>query len=194
MPTHAATLSTAVVPRSTLLTDALLVVAGTALVAASAQVSIELPFTPVPLTGQTFAVVLVGASLGAARGAASLLLYLAVGLVGLPVFQDGSHGWSVLDGATGGYLVGFVLAAALTGALAERRWDRQFSSALSAMLCGNVLIFLVGLPWLAVSTDSGLTRTLELGLYPFVPGEVLKLYLAGALLPGAWRLVERTRG
>src|SRR3954449_8025585 len=123
MQTHAATLRAAVVPRPTILTDALLVAAGTALVSVAAQVSIELPFTPVPLTGQTFAVVLVGASLGAARGVGSMLLYLAAGLVGLPVFQDGSHGWNVLDGPTGGYLFGFVLAAALTGLLAERRWD-----------------------------------------------------------------------
>jgi biotin transport system substrate-specific component len=173
------------------LADALLVLAGAGLVALAAQISIPLPFTPVPITGQTFAVVLVGASLGALRGTASLSLYLAAGLVGAPVYADGRHGWEVVSGASGGYLVGFVVAAFLTGLLAERRWDRRFSSAVAAMLTGNVVIYLIGLPWLAVVLDSGLERTLELGLYPFVPGDVLKLYLAGALLPAAWRLVER---
>jgi biotin transport system substrate-specific component len=176
------------------LADALLVLAGAGVVAVAAQVSIPLPFTPVPITGQTFAVVLAGASLGAVRGTASLSLYLAVGLLGAPVYADGAHGWDVVSGATGGYLVGFILAAGLTGWLAERRWDRRFSSALAAMLTGNVVIYLVGLPWLAVVLDTGLEKTLELGLYPFVPGDMLKLYLAGALLPAAWHLAERVQG
>jgi biotin transport system substrate-specific component len=173
------------------LADVILVVAGAGLVALAAQVSIPLPFTPVPITGQTFAVVLVGASLGAVRGSASLSIYLAAGLVGAPVYADGRHGWEVVSGATGGYLIGFVAAAWLTGLLAERRWDRRFSSAVAAMLTGNVVIYLIGLPWLAIVLDTGLERTLELGLYPFVPGDVLKLYLAGALLPAAWRIVQR---
>jgi biotin transport system substrate-specific component len=188
---EAATLRLAVLPRSGLLADAVLILAGAGLVALAAQISIPLPFTPVPITGQTFAVVLVGASLGAIRGTASLSLYLAAGLAGAPVYADGRHGWEVVSGASGGYLVGFVVAAFLTGLLAERRWDRKFSSAVAAMLTGNVVIYLIGLPWLAVVLDTGLERTLELGLYPFVPGDVLKLYLAGALLPAAWRLVER---
>ncbi len=186
-----ATLRRAVFPRSGLLADVVLVVAGAALVALAAQVRI--PMEPVPITGQTFAVVLVGASLGAVRGIASLLLYLAAGLVGAPVYSGGEAGWEVFHGATGGYLAGFVVAAALTGWLAERRWDRRFSSALAAMLCGNVVIYLFGLPWLAHVAGSGATKTLELGLYPFVVGDLLKLYLAGALLPGAWRLVERLK-
>jgi biotin transport system substrate-specific component len=190
---EAATLRLAVLPRAGLLADIALVVAGAGFVAAAAQIAIPLPFTPVPITGQTFAVVLVGASLGALRGTASLSLYLAAGLAGAPVYADGSHGWAVVSGATGGYLVGFVLAAALTGALAERGWDRQFSSAIAAMLTGNVVIYLVGVPWLATVLDTGLEKTLELGLYPFVPGDVLKLYLAAALLPSAWRVVGATR-
>jgi biotin transport system substrate-specific component len=176
------------------LADALLVIAGAGMVAVAAQVSIPLPFTPVPITGQTFAVVLAGASLGAVRGTASLSLYLAVGLLGAPVYADGRHGWDVVSGATGGYLIGFIVAAGLTGWLAERRWDRRFSSALAAMLTGNVVIYLVGLPWLAVVLDTRLEETLELGLYPFVPGDMLKLYLASALLPAAWYLAERTHG
>jgi biotin transport system substrate-specific component len=189
---QAATLRQAVVPRSDLLTDALLVLAGTGLVAGAAQISIKLPFTPVPITGQTFAVVLVGASLGAVRGTASLMLYLWLGVLGAPIYAHHDHGWSVITSASGGYIVGFVLAAAVTGILAERNWDKTVSSAIAAMLTGNVIIYLVGLPWLAVVLNTDLEKTLEYGLYPFVPGDVFKLYLAAALLPGAWRLVQRT--
>jgi len=147
----------------------------------------------VPITGQTFAVVLVGASLGAIRGFASLFLYLWLGVAGAPIYADHDHGWSVVTSASGGYLVGFVLAAACTGLLAERRWDRRLSSSLGAMLTGNLIVYLVGLPWLAVVLNSDLNTTLQDGLYPFVPGDVFKLYIAAALLPGAWRLVERVR-
>ena len=187
---NAPTLRLAVLPHAGLLADVLLVVLGAGLVAAAAQVSIPLPFTPVPITGQTFAVVLVGASLGTIRGTSSLMLYVLAGIAGAPIYADGNHGWAVVTGATGGYLVGFVVAAALTGWLAECGWDRRFSSSVAAMLTGNVVIYLIGLPWLAAVLDTGLEKTLELGLYPFVPGDVLKLYLAGALLPAAWRVVE----
>jgi biotin transport system substrate-specific component len=181
------------VPRQGLVADAALVAAGTGLVAAAAQISVSLPFTPVPITGQTFAVVLVGASLGTIRGFASLFLYLSLGVAGAPIYAHHAHGWSVVTSASGGYLVGFVLAAAFTGFLAERRWDRRLSSSISSMLTGNVIIYLVGLPWLAVVLDTSLEKTLEYGLYPFVPGDVFKLYLAAALLPGAWRVVDRVR-
>ena len=194
MTVQAATLRTAVLPRVGLLTDALLVAVGAGLIAVSAQITIPLPFTPVPITGQTFAVLLVGASLGTLRGASSALLYVLVGIAGAPVYADGAHGWSVITGATGGYLLSYVLVAALTGWLAERRWDRRFSSALGAILSGNVVVYLVGLPWLAAVLGTNLEQTLELGLYPFVPGDALKLYLAAMLLPGAWRLVEHVRG
>ncbi len=148
MTANSATLSRAVFPRAGLLTDVLLVLAGTALVAASAQVSIPLPFTPVPITGQTFAVVLVGAALGPMLGFASLFLYLVIGIAGAPVYADGDHGWDTSLGPTGGYLIGFIAAAVVTGALAERKWDRRFPSSLAAMLTGNVLIYIPGLIWL----------------------------------------------
>jgi biotin transport system substrate-specific component len=178
-------------PRLDVFTDAALVLAGTALVAGAAQISVALPFTPVPITGQTFAVLLVGATLGTVRGAASLLLYLWLGVAGAPIYAHHTHGWSVVTSASGGYLVGFVLAAALTGFLAERRWDRRLSSSIGLMLTGNVVIYLVGLPWLAIVLNTNLEKTLEYGLYPFIPGDTFKLYLAAAALPAAWRLVKR---
>jgi biotin transport system substrate-specific component len=189
---QAATLRQAAIPRTDLLTDALLVLAGTGLVAGAAQISIKLPFTPVPITGQTFAVLLVGASLGSIRGTASLLLYMLLGIAGAPIYAHHDSGWSVITSASGGYIVGFVIAAAVTGYLAERNWDRQLPSAIAAMLTGNVIIYLVGLPWLAVALNTNLEKTLEYGLYPFVPGDVFKLYLAAVVLPASWRFVERS--
>ena len=196
MRADAATLRLAVFPRTGLLADTLLVLAGTGLVAAAAQISVKLPFTPVPITGQTFAVVLVGASLGSVRGTASLFLYLWLGVAGAPIYAHHDHGWNVLNSPSGGYIVGFVVAAAVTGWLAEQRWDRRFSSAVGAMLTGNVIIYLIGLPWLSWQIDPhpNLEKTFEYGLYPFVPGDMFKLYLAAALLPGAWRAVERVGG
>ena len=191
MRAEAATLHGAVFPRSGALADVGLVVAGAGLVALAAQVRFNLPWTPVPITGQTFAVLLVGASLGALRGFASLALYLVAGLVGAPVFTGGEAGWEWVSGATGGYLVGFLAAAALTGWLAERGWDRRFSSAVAALLTGNIVIFAFGLVWLARVAGTGFQETLVNGLYPFVVGDLLKLYLAAALLPTAWHLVER---
>jgi len=192
--THAAALRYAILPRAGLLTDALLVVGGAGLVAACAQISIHLGFTPVPITAQTFAVVLVGAALGSALGTASLLLYLLVGLAGAPVYSQHKHGWEVVSGSTGGYLVGFIVAAAATGWLAQRGWDRRISSSVSAMLTGNVIIYVFGLVWLhhwlgANNFGQSWNTTLEDGLYPFVAGDVIKLYLAAAALPGAWKLV-----
>ena len=193
MNSHSATLRLAVFPHANLITDALLVLAGTALVAGAAQISVKLPFTPVPITGQTFAVLLVGASLGCVLGTASAMLYLWLGVAGAPIYAHHDSGWSVITSASGGYIVGFVLAATLTGFLAERRWDRRLSSSIGLMLTGNVVIYLVGLPWLAVVLNTNLEKTLEYGLYPFIPGDTFKLYLAAAALPGAWKLVGRAR-
>ena len=128
------------------------------------------------------------------RDRPGIALYLAAGIVGLHVYADGAYGWDVLTGPTGGYLFGFLLAALLTGWLAEHGWSKRFSSSLSAMLSGNVLIYLTGTIWLAYKLDIGLEETLELGLYPVVPGDILKLYIAGALLPGAWWVVRKARG
>jgi biotin transport system substrate-specific component len=189
------TLTTAVLPRSTWLTEAILLGAGALLVALSAQVSFHIPGTPVPISGQTFSVLLVGSAYGATRGFATIALYLAIGIVGLPVFASGSSGWSEVSGATGGYLVGMLVAAALVGFLAERKWDRTLSSAVSSMLTGNVVIYAFGLAWLYHELPHAtFSSTLSAGLYPFIVGDMVKLYLAGAALPGAWALVKRVRG
>jgi biotin transport system substrate-specific component len=190
-PAYPITLQEAFLPRATPVVKWILVLGSAGLVALAAQVSIPLPFTPVPITGQTFAVLLVGASLGSIMGATSLLFYLVIGLMGAPIYADGSAGLAVLASASGGYLIGFVVAAGVTGWLAERHWDRTISSAIGAMLCGNVLIYLCGLPWLAYKLGTGLERTLELGLYPFVVGDLLKLYLAAVVLPLGWRISRR---
>ena len=194
MNPNAATLRLAVLPRSNVLTNALLVAAGVLLVAGAAQVRIPLADTPVPITGQTFAVVLIGAAYGASLGASTLVAYWLIGLAGAPIYAEGKSGWDTFVGPTGGYIVGFVLAAALTGYLAQQRWDRRFSSSLGAMLLGNVAIYVPGLLWLAHYLNTGVNDTLVAGLYPFVLGDVIKLFLAGALLPSAWLAVRRFRG
>jgi biotin transport system substrate-specific component len=189
------TLSTAVLARSTWLSEAILLGAGVLLVALSAQVSFHLPGTPVPISGQTFAVLLVGSAYGATRGVATIALYLLVGIVGLPVFSSGTSGWEQVSGATGGYLVGMLVAAGVAGLLAQRGLDRKISSAVASMLTGNVVIYVFGLAWLYHELPHAtFASTLEAGLYPFVVGDLLKVYLAGALLPGAWSLVRRVRG
>jgi biotin transport system substrate-specific component len=193
MESNAATLRLAVLPRAGLLADALLVTGGAALVALAAQVSIHLGFTPVPITGQTFAVVLVGASLGSIRGASSLLLYLVVGIAGVPVYAQHKHGWEVFSGSDGGYIVGFVVAAALIGVLAENGWDQRFSSSLSSMLIGNVVIYVFGLLWLHHYLHVNWATTFTDGLYPFVLGDLIKVFLAALALPSAWRLVRRLK-
>jgi len=172
-----------VFPR-TLLMDVVLVVAGAALVTVLAQVAI--PLWPVPITGQTLAVLLVGSTLGAVRGAISMVLYALLGLVGLPIFSDGSHGAGVLFGATGGYIVGFIISAALVGWLAERQWDRKILKAIVTFVAGSVVVFAVGLPWLAVVLHTDLPTTLQYGLYPFILGGIIKAAIAAGLLPLAW--------
>jgi len=177
-----------VVLPGSLLWKLVLVLAGSALIAIAAQVRIPLPFSPVPVTGQTFAVLLVAAALGR-LGLASVIAYLIEGAIGLPVFAGGTFGVATIVGPTGGYLIGFALAAAIVGSAAERGWDRHLLTALAAMLLGEVAIYLCGLPWLARFVPAG--RGLDLGLFPFIPGDLFKMVLVALALPGAWRLVRR---
>ncbi|MDT7884799.1 MAG: biotin transporter BioY [Thermoflexus sp.] len=177
------------------LADAVLILGGSLLTALMARVEIPLPFTPVPITGQTFAVLLVGAALGSRRGALSMAVYLLEGALGLPVFAGGAAGLARLRGPTGGYLIGFIAAAFVTGWLAERGWDRRPATTALAMLTGNAVIYLFGLPWLAwfVGGFLGPKGALALGLLPFVPGDLLKLLLATLAFPSVWLLVRRAR-
>lgn len=191
MAQTAVTLRQATVRSQTLATSVLSVIAGAALVAAVSQVRIPLPFTPVPITGQTFGVLLVGAALGARHGGASMLLYLVVGALGLPVYAGASGGWDVVAGPTGGYLLGFLAAGWVVGRLAERGWDRRLPTAAAAMLVGNLVIYAFGLVWLGRQLEVGVGRTLELGLYPFLLGDLIKLLLAVTALKGAWRLLDQ---
>lgn len=201
-----------IIPGKGLLRDAALVVGFALLVALFAQIAVKLPFTPVPITGQTLAVLLTGGALGANRGAASLALYMLVGMVGLPVFApslgegtvfhfifpwegSGSLVWQI---ASGGYIVGFIGAAWVVGRLAERGWDRSWR-VLLALLAGNVVLYVPGLLWLGywavdnewTSGASIIPDTLQWGLWPFVAGDLAKLYVASVALPGAWALVGR---
>ncbi len=181
----------AVLPRATWVTAAS-VIGFALLTAAAAQIRISLPFTPVPITGQTFAVLLSGAALGAAAGGASQLLYVALGAVGLPFYAGGESGWSVVSGASGGYLIGFILAAYVVGLLAERRQDRTVSSAIPAFLTGSVVIYLFGVPWLAHAADFSWQVAVDKGLTPFLIGDLVKIGVAGIALPAAWKLSSRT--
>jgi biotin transport system substrate-specific component len=181
--------------------DIALVIAGSLFVAAMAQLTIRLPFTPVPITGQTFAVLLVGSAFGWLRGGLALGLYLAEIAVGLPFAAEGEAGVErlMLSTPSGGYLWGFLLAGLLMGWLANRGWDRSLGSSIGLMLLGSIVIYLVGLPWLHISptfeallgNPPTVEETLQAGLYPFVIGDVLKLLLAAGLLPAAWLLVRR---
>jgi biotin transport system substrate-specific component len=194
MNTHAVSASSRRVLADTITpsitTDIALVLGAAALVGALAQVSIPLAVTPVPLTGQTLGVLLVGATLGTRRASVSMALYVIAGLAGVPWFAGHT---SHVPTALVGYLIGFLVAGALTGALAARGQERTVGRAVLSMLAGELAIYAVALPWLALSLHVGLATAISLGLRPFVLGDAIKAVVAGIALPGAWRLVERTQ-
>lgn len=194
----------------------LLIVAGTLLITLGAYVSFNVPafalgdvYVPanayVPLTLQTFGVLFTGALLGARRGLASIGLYLLLGVVGIPVFAagaDGVHasgldtiasmeGGHLVMGTTGGYLIGFLVAGAFVGRLAELGWDRRLRGSVAAMAIGSVIIYAIGVTWLAIAANLSAGDALRYGLFPFLPGDLLKLVVAAGLLPVGWRLVAR---
>ena len=190
MTTLAPTLSTRYFPRAAnWLRELTLIVLGSLFVAALAQVEIPLPFTPVPITGQTFGVLLVGAALGSKRGAAALALYLTEGMLGLPFFAGGAHGLSIVTGATGGYLIGFIVAAYVIGQLAERGLERSARTSFIPFLVGTIIIYACGVTWLAVLLGS-FSKAVTLGMIPFLIGDAIKLLAAALALPAAWRLVK----
>ncbi len=172
---------------------AALILIGTLLITLTAQVYI--PTLPVPFTGQTFGVLLSAGALGFRRGVAASALYLLLGAIGLPVFAEGKHGIEWIQGATGGYLVGFILASAIVGRLAELGWDRNILGGIGAMLFGSAAIYAVGVPWLAVTAFAGdFSKAFAVGLVPFLLWDAIKLGLAAAAFPVAWWFVGRRPG
>lgn len=165
--------------------DVLLVVGAAAFVGALAQVSVHLSFTPVPITGQTLGVLVAGAALGWKRASAAMALYALAGIGGVPWFADHTSGY---PGASFGYVVGFVLCAALCGFLAERGADRTLLKSVPAMVAGEILLYSIGVSWLALSLHVGPGRAIALGFTPFLAGDAVKAALAATLLPGAWKL------
>ncbi len=185
--TRNTTLADAIIPRRNLLLDVALIVGYAALTGLSAQIAVYIN-PAVPITGQTFAVLLSGAVLGSKRGTASMLVYLGAGVVGLPVFAPEG----AIAGASRGYLIGFVLAAAIVGYLVERGWGRNPLKLLAAMFMGEVAIYAVGLPWLALYVPGN--KVLEWGLTPFIPGDAIKMVMAALAVPTAWAGIGKIKG
>ncbi len=172
-----------------------LILIGTALIALGAQIVFYVPGNPVPFTGQTFSVLLSAGALGFRRGVAASALYVLIGAIGLPVFAGGRHGVDVVLGASGGYLIGFIVASAIVGRLAELGWDRTIFGAIGAMLFGSLAIYAVGVPWLAVVAFGGdLGIAYQKGMATFLVWDALKLALAAAAFPAAWWFVGRRPG
>ena len=168
--------------------DVALIIVGSFLIGLSAKVQFLLPFSPVPITGQTFAVLVIGALLGSRRGSLAALAYILEGASGMPVFAFGG-GFAILLGPTGGYLIGFIPAAYVTGRLAEKGWDRRIGTTVLAMILGNGLIYTFGLIWL-VCLIGLTTKVLIAGIYPFIIGDMLKIALAAGLMPLGWKMLE----
>jgi biotin transporter BioY len=171
--------------------DAILIVAYAALVGLLAQFVINLPFTPVPITGQTFGVLLGGMALGSRRALWGMLLYVIAGLIGMPWFADGAHGFDVIGGPSFGYLIGFIVAAATLGRLAESGFDRKPQLTLLAMVAGTAIIYFFGVTWLWNTLQISIGSALKIGLVPFLVGDAIKALLATGLLPGAWKLIHK---
>lgn len=187
----ASSLRASLLPRSSVLTNASLVAGGTLFLAALAQISIPVPGSPVPVTGQTLGVLLIGTTYGSGLGLATFAMYLLAGIAGAPVFAGASYGIEKITGATGGYLIGMMVATFLLGILAKRQMDQRFSTALPTMLIGTLTIFTFGLFWLHQFTGKDWAWTINAGLVPFIFGEILKIIVAGTSLPIVWRFVNK---
>jgi len=170
------------------------VLAATTLTALCAQISMPIPGSPVPVTGQTFAVLLSAAAIGPVRGALAQLLYVGLAMVGMPVLAHGSSGTSVVFGATGGYLLGFVVASVAVGYLARAGWSRTPVRVFVAYLAGSAIIYLFGVPWLLHASGQSLSWALYYGMTVFLVGDLIKAALAAGILPLAWKGVAKLEG
>ena len=191
MSLSATSLRSSLIPRSTALSHAVLVVSGVLGLAALAQIAIPVPGSPVPVTGQTLGVLILGTAYGSTLGFTTFALYILAGIAGAPVFADGGQGLDRIVGATGGYLIGMLVATFVLGQLARFRLDQKFLTALPSMLIGTITTFSFGLIWLHQYTGQTWSWTFEKGLTPFIVGEVLKIAIAGTSLPAIWRVVNR---
>ena len=174
--------------------DVILVVAYAGFIGLSAQFVIHLPFTPVPITGQTFAVLLGASMLGPIRSVLGAGFYLVLGLAGLPWFAGGTGGFSIVSAPSFGYLVGFVVAAMIVGAMAQRGFDKGVAGTAAEMVIGNLVIYAFGLIWLSHALGVSFAKAVSLGATPFLVGDLLKLVLAAVLLPSMWKLSDRFNG
>jgi len=186
----ATSLRSMVLPHSSLLTKAALSAGGVLFLAAMAQIAIPVPGSPVPVTGQTLGVLLIGTTYGSGLGVATFVMYLLAGIAGAPVFAGASFGFEKITGATGGYLIGMMVATYLLGLLAKRRLDQRFLTSLPSMLFGTLIIFSFGLLWLHHFTGKDWAWTIAAGLTPFIVGEAIKIAIAGTSLPILWRLIN----
>jgi len=191
MSLSATSLRTSLIPRSTALSNAVLVVSGVLGLAALAQIAIPVPGSPVPVTGQTLGVLILGTTYGSTLGVTTFAMYILAGIAGAPVFANSGHGLDRIVGATGGYLIGMLVATFVLGQLARFRLDQKFVTALPSMLIGTVITFSFGLIWLYQYTGQSWSWTVNAGLTPFILGEVLKIAIAGTSLPAIWRIVNR---
>jgi biotin transport system substrate-specific component len=186
-------LRAAVFPRSTALTHATFIVGGTLFIAALAQIAVPVPGSPVPVTGQTLAVYLIGTTYGARLGFATFATYLLAGVAGAPVFAASTgatnHGFARITGATGGYLIGMLVASFVLGVLADRKADQKFKTSFPALTLGSVIIFAFGLTWLKYSLELSWAKTISAGLTPFIFGELLKIAITATSLPLIWRKI-----
>ena len=191
MSLAATSLRARLIPRTSALTNAVLLISGVLGLAALAQIAIPVPGSPVPVTGQTLGVLILGTTYGTTLGFTTFAIYLLAGIAGAPVFASGAYGIDRVVGATGGYLIGMLVATLVLGQLARFRLDQKFLTALPSMLIGTIITFVFGLIWLHQFTGQSWSWTISAGLTPFLIGEALKIAIAGTSLPIIWRLVNR---
>ena len=185
------TLKSVFITRSTVASQISLILTGTVFLAVMAQIAFPIPGSPVPFTGQTLGVLLLGTAYGAGLGFSTIAFYLLMGMAGAPIFSSGTSGIERIVGPTGGYLVGMLISSVVLGALAGRKWDQRIKTVIPTMIIGNLVIFAIGLLWLNLYTGQSWLWTFEKGFTPFVFGEIIKIAIASTALPAVWKYVAK---